>query len=463
MERPVDDGNAVLECKRKKIADVEVADAEIAQVRKALVAMVSVPTDVKFMFSAALQDAVDAARPADRHTTQARMLEMIDQSFSQEELRLEDALLVAKADITAVETTKVETETKLRDLLADLMAKNMTKKKQEGILERAFYQHVEDAKAALRSARNEVKQVAKEWASKQKTFKEEQRVYWDSLKFLKNRTASTEGKEQAARSDRAARPLFGGKGPKKDEEFEVAKGHVKAVVALLKKWDLEASLLVGAPAALLKRTEERGSCDKLLWAAMEMTFGRRMKQADEELHGGHREREACNAANQKVRDCEDAIVAAKKKWKDHDAKVALRVTQRDALAGAFKETRKKIETVDKTMQAAVLQCAEAETALATLQEAARAFKVVCERGPAQRRIEVTSCEGSSFGEPSFQNPVETIGSVDGEAKVWKSDEVALDERRTEALKRREEVRKEKKVLWHELPLELWNAPPAGPS
>ena len=48
--------------KQRRCEDDKNADAEIAQVRRALDAMESVPADVRLMFSAALRDAVDGCK-----------------------------------------------------------------------------------------------------------------------------------------------------------------------------------------------------------------------------------------------------------------------------------------------------------------------------------------------------------------------------------------------------------------
>ena len=471
--------------KQRRREDDKNADAEIAQVRRALDAMESVPADVRLMFSAALRDAVDAARPADRHDTQTRMLTMIGNSFCKEELRLKDAVQAAEVAIIAGGSAKVETETKLRDVMADLMAQNVVGKEQKKILKTAFSQRVDNARAALKSAQIEMKHMMKEWESKLTTSEEEWRVYCESLDFLKKRAGSTKGVEQATRSDKAACCLLGSEGSKKSAELEVAKRHVKAVVEVLKKADLDNILLVELPTALLKRTEERRVFDKHLWIAVEVTFKQRKAQADEELYGGHRAREVCNAAKQKVRDYEDAIVAAQKEWKDHDAEVARRVAKRDALVDAFKSTRKEIDTVDRMVEAAVLQGAEAETALTSFQEAARTFEGLCERGPAQRTVDVTCIEGptssgpasgpalvdvTNIERPSVANLVVTDSNAVLEAEFFKNGGSELiAQRRAEALERRKMVKMRKlaeakdKAFFVNLPPGLWNAPTVEPS
>ena len=217
MRRAATDENPVTQssCKQRRREDDKNADAEIAQVRRALDAMESVPADVRLMFSAALRDAVDAARPADRHDTQTRMLTMIGNSFCKEELRLKDAVQAAEVAIIAGGSAKVETETKLRDVMADLMAQNVVGKEQKKILKTAFSQRVDNARAALKSAQIEMKHMMKEWESKLTTSEEEWRVYCESLDFLKKRAGSTKGVEQATRSDKAACCLLGSEGSKK--------------------------------------------------------------------------------------------------------------------------------------------------------------------------------------------------------------------------------------------------------
>ena len=93
-------------------------------------------------------------------------------------------------------------------------------------------------------------------------------------------------------------------------------------------------------------------------------------------------------------------MAAEKEWKDHDAEVARRVAKRVALVDAFKSKRKEIDTVDRMVEAAVLQGAEAETALTNLQEAVRTFEGLCERGPAQRTVDVTFNDGPTSSGPA---------------------------------------------------------------
>ena len=141
--------------------------------------------------------------------------------------------------------------------------------------------------------------------------------------------------------------------------------------------------------------------------------------------------------------------------------------------------------MDRMVEAAVLQGAEAETALTTFQEAARTFEGLCERGPAQRTVDVTCIEGPTSSSPasgpalvdvtnierhSGTNLVVTDSNAFLEAEFLKnggSELIAL--RRAKALERREMVRRRKlaeekdKAFFGQLPPGLWNAPSVEPS
>jgi hypothetical protein len=308
-----------------------------------------------------------------RHEFQAEVLEMVGRGLSQEEHRLEAALLVAKGSLEEAEGTKAAAEKKLDDAKADFEGKVQAVAEQEAALGRAK-QAQKDAGSALKTAQGEQENLAKDVKDLQKTSAAEWAVYTENLKALRREPA--EGETQATAK----------------MDGRVLKKHVGKVVDALKSAKADKSLIDSLPATFAKLPAERGEFDKLAWDTVEKIFTSRKAEADEKL-ARFEAGEAANAALAKVQACELALSDAKSQVEKDDLELTTRNTARTDAEAAMKAAADETKGAEKKAKAATSAKESAEENLKTLQEAVRTFESLREYGaPTEQQQEITQEE-----------------------------------------------------------------------
>lgn len=345
---------------------------KITHVKSVLKEIEALPEDVRTMLGASFGSAASVEK-LQRHEFQAEVLEMVGRGLSQEEHRLEAALLVAKGSLEDAEGTKAAAEKKLDDAKADFEGKVQAVAEQEAALGRAK-QAQKDAGSALKTAQGEQENLAKDVKDLQKTSAAEWAVYTENLKVLRREPAEGEAQATAKMDGR------------------VLKKHVGKVVDALKSAKADKSLIDSLPATFAKLPAERGEFDKLAWDTVEKIFTSRKAEADEKL-ARFEAGEAANAALAKVQACEAALSDAKSQVEKDDLELTTRNTARTDAEAAMKAAADETKGAEKKAKAATSAKESAEENLKTLQEAVRTFESLREYGaPTEQQQEITQEE-----------------------------------------------------------------------